>query len=176
MIKGVTCSGEKVYVKGKNYVVETKLNRVPVRLAKLGDTCYIYSPIFPFIYFALKDIDPSIMLKAESIQEFIRNFADEFHESYTYVKSYEEKADGEAYTVEEYCNQNGCIKKHYYKDDTLKFIVTIYSSDSSKTFVIDSYSFDVNEKILKKPFGIEIDIAKLGSALGKFLNFIMGIK
>ncbi len=176
LIKGVTCSGEKVYVKGKNYVVETKLNRVPVRLAKLGDTCYIYSPIFPFIYFALKDIDPLIMLKAESIQEYIRNFADEFHESYTYVKSYEEKADGEAYTVEEYCNQNGCIKKHYYKDDTLKFIVTIYSSDSSNTFVIDSYSFDVNEKILKKPFGIEIDIAKLGSALGKFLKFIMGIK
>ena len=81
------------------------MNRVPVRLAKLGDTCYIYSPIFPFIYFALKDIDPSIMLKAESIQEFIRNIADEFHESYTYVKSYEEKR-----TVKLILSKNTAIK------------------------------------------------------------------
>lgn len=180
LFDGVICSGEKVYAKGKNFVVETKSNRIPIRFAVLSDTCYIYSPILPFIYTAIKGAGPTTIIEAESLQGFIKNYADEFYESYTYAKSYEEKADGEAYTVEEYRNQDGYIKKHYYKDDTLKFIITFNSYGGSYGILfIDSYSFDVNEKILKKPIGFEIDFAKFESALGKilnFFNFIVGIK
>ena len=81
----------------------------------------------------------------------------EIGETFSLSKSYEDKIGSETYFVEEFSNNADITAKFYYLGEELKLVTIQNAAKGTNQIVkVNSYSFEVNERLFKKPIGVDI--------------------
>lgn len=158
------------YIKGDKGAYEFTNGFIKVRAVLVDGTAYAYLTAIPFLYVKLDtgliNIDVSKLIKnAMGITDAVTVF-----ESETDVEM-----EGVTYHVETYNDRAQAKLNFYYQGDTLKILKvtnrTGTLAESTQYTYFDSYSFSVDDSVVKVPTGL--DVTPLPKTL--FLSLITGI-
>ena len=154
---GLSAPDSTLYLKGNDFVLDTKIKSLPIRATKLGDTIYCYIPFLPFLYISVKSDFSDVGGETEEMWANIRDDILKIEETFSLAKSYEDKIGSETYFVEEFSDNADITAKFYYLGEELKLVTIQNASKGTNQIVkVNSYSFEVNERLFKKPIGIDI--------------------
>lgn len=154
---GLSAPDSTLYVKGSDFVLDTKMRSIPIRATKLGNTIYMCISILPFLYVSFKSDFSDIGEETKDMWTKVKDDILEIGETFSLSKSYEDKIGSETCFVEEFSDNADITAKFYYLGEELKLVTIQNAAKGTNQIVkVNSYSFEVNERLFKKPIGIDI--------------------
>ena len=148
-------SSDTFIIKGNALAYEYNTGLFNIRLLLKDGTFYAYLPKLPFLYVKMASLD--LGMGGIDVPTLVKAATGATFAILRYVKSYQETIDGVDYDVEEYFDNASVTAKFCYVGDQLKLLkVTDAQTHSVQNTYFENISFDVNDKDVAAPIGINV--------------------